>query len=577
MRRLPALLLLVWQCAAAAAPATNQLAGHPSPYLAMHGTDPVAWQLWRPAVLERARREGKLVFVSSGYFSCHWCHVMQRESYRDPDIAARLNAHFVAVKVDRELEPALDARLIEFVELTRGRAGWPLNVFLTPEGYPLLGFTYLPPKRFAALLDELQQRWRSGRESLTALARQGVEELRARKTRMDAGVPVEGDALRALVEASRDLRDDLAGGFGQQTRFPMAPQLSALLDAQAASGDEALADFLVLTLDQMAGRGLRDHLGEGFFRYTTDPDWLVPHFEKMLYTNAQLAMLYLKAAQVLGRPRYRDIGLRTLDFVLDRMAAGDGAFLGSFSAVDDQGREGYYYLWSVADLERLLDKDELRAAQAWWNLRGAPAFEYGHLPVALRSRAEVAEELGLKATRLDRLLASAKRKLLAERSRRTLPVDTKRLAGAIGELFLADGGLRRSAKGGRALGSAGAEDYALVARGLYDWSLVGEDSAGAAVPDLVRQGWKDFYRDGRWYRSESGLVATLGGKLALESSPLPSASATLTALALQHPLLAKDAALQKRVRDHLARVRAQLGEGLFWYAEYAPLLAAEKP
>ncbi|HHO68601.1 MAG TPA: thioredoxin domain-containing protein, partial [Gammaproteobacteria bacterium] len=551
---LPA-LLLVWQCAAAAAPAANRLAGHPSPYLAMHGRDPVAWQLWSPEVLERARREGKLVFVSSGYFSCHWCHVMQRESYRDADIAARLNRHFVAVKVDRELEPALDAQLIEFVELTRGRAGWPLNVFLTPEGYPLLGFTYLPPERFAALLDDLQQRWQTERESLTALAREGVEELRARKSLMDAGVPVDGDALRALADASRGLRDDLAGGFGQQARFPMAPQLSALLDAEAALGDEALAGFLVLTLDQMAGRGLRDHLGEGFFRYTTDPDWLVPHFEKMLYTSAQLSMLYLKAAQVLDRPRYRDIGLRTLDFVLDHMAAGDGAFLSSFSAVDDQGREGYYYLWSTADLERLLDQDELRAARAWWNLRGTPAFDYGYLPVAGRSRAEVAGELGMKPDRLERLLASAKRKLLAERGHRALPADGKRLAGwnglvlsalarawqaggepryrragralvaAIHKLFLVDGGLRRSAQGGRALGSAGAEDYALVARGLYDWSLVDESSAGAAVPGLVRRGWNDFYRGGRWYRSESSLVATLGGKLALESSPLPSASA----------------------------------------------------
>ncbi len=598
-------ILLLVQLPPAVAVPVNQLAGHPSPYLAMHGHDPVMWQLWGPEVLQRAKREGKLIFVSSGYYSCHWCHVMQRESYRDQEIARRINAHFIAVKVDRELEPALDAQLVEFVKMTQGQAGWPLNVFLTPDGYPLLGFTYLPRDRFAALLDQLQRRWQSERQRLSELARQGVEDLRALKASTNTGTAALDDSLTALLESSRLLRDDMSGGFGEQAKFPMTPQLSALLDVHAARRPERLKEFLVLTLDQMAGQGLRDHIGEGFFRYATDPAWQVPHFEKMLYGNAQLSMLYLKAADILEAPRYREIGLATLDFILDNMSAGDGAYVASFSAVDDQGREGYYYLWSDETLKKLLDTEELRAARAYWNMQGVPPFEYGHLPTVKHGRAEVARELDMPLQRLNTLLAGARAKLLKERSRRSLPVDSKRLAGwnglvlsalaqaygatgdaryrqaaraladYIGRVFRDGDRLLRAADRGRPLGSAGVGDYALLARGLYDWSQAGDRRAGRPVAGLVRQGWRRFFRDGRWHRNEAPLVASLGGKTALESGPLPSASAVLTALALHHPELKEDKRLQARVRDHLQAVRTRLGAELFWYADYVTLLTGQ--
>ena len=211
---------------------TNELRDHPSPYLALHGGDPVQWQSWSRQVLERARAEDKLIFISSGYFACHWCHVMQQESYRDPQVAALLNKHFIPVKVDRELQPALDAHLIDFVQRTRGQAGWPLNVFLTPEGYPVFGMTYAPKASFLQLLGRLQQIWAAQREELKATARQASLAVEgSEKQKVEPATPLDRPTLEsALFAMAIDLGDDMEGGFGHQSRFPMSPQWTVLLE-----------------------------------------------------------------------------------------------------------------------------------------------------------------------------------------------------------------------------------------------------------------------------------------------------------------------------------------------------------
>lgn len=581
----------------------NQLADHASPYLAMHGHDPVAWQDWDPALLERARQENRLLFISSGYFSCHWCHVMQKQSYQDTAIAALLNRHFLPVKIDRELEPALDAYLIEFVELTRGHAGWPLNVFLTPDGYPLTGFTYLPKARFHEFLQALSDRWQKEPGQLADLARRGTEEIiSAKRGAIGRKSSAQRDPVQAFLAGSREMADELSGGFGQQTKFPMVPQLEVLLEQVRQRGSDSSAEFLRLTLEKMADLGLRDHLGEGFFRYVTDPHWQVPHFEKMLYDNAQLARLYLNAGETLDEPRFREIGLATLDFILQRMAAGDGAFVSSFSAVDNEGREGFYYQWSQPDLRRALTDDEFTALSAYWNLQGNDALEYGYLPVIAARPAVIAHRLELPGDRLDGLIASAKGKLLKLREARHLPVDDKRLAAWNGLLLttlaravtligsaryktaaerlavylsekLWDGQkvLRAVGKQG-ALGRASVEDYALVARGLADWARVsGRQRYQSLASRLVSDGWRRFYRQQRWYHSDRATLPGLGGSLALSDNPLPSASAVLTGLALNMPALRHDAALQKKVNEHLGLVRASLLDELFWYPGYVAL------
>ena len=602
------LLLLMLGYAQALAPLHNQLADNPSPYLAMHGHDPVAWQEWSAALLERARQENRLIFISSGYFSCHWCHVMQRESYQNKAIAAVLNTGFIPVKVDRELEPALDAHLIEFVELTRGHAGWPLNVILTPDGYPLLGFTYLPPEQFRSVLENLQARWQKDHAQLTELARQGVEQIRAIKqqvTRADSGEPVE--PIAAFLSGSDEIRDELAGGFGQQSKFPMTPQLQLLMKLSASKQHASQQAFVRLTLDNMQQLGLRDHLGEGFFRYSTDPSWQVPHYEKMLYDNAQLAVLYLSAATRFGEPRYRATGLATLDFILTEMRGKKGGYVGSFSAVDEQGREGYYYLWSDEQLKQALDSDELKVARAWWSLQGPLQTEYGYLPVRRQSPDEVARTLDLPLKTLEARVASARQKLLAKRRQRSLPVDSKQLAAWNGLLLSAlsraatlsdeqrykDAGrklanylseelwdgkrLARAMGDAGAIGRASAEDYALVAKGLSDWTAVApEPDHKPLIRKLVRQAWSAFYRDGRWFQSDEASLPGLGGKLAFTDNPLPSASAVLTGLARSDPVLKKNRPLQSRVNEHLQQVRDALTDSLFWYASYVDLLAAEK-
>jgi uncharacterized protein YyaL (SSP411 family) len=577
----------------------NQLAEHASPYLAMHGKDPVAWQDWSPELLKRAKQENRLLFISSGYFSCHWCHVMQRESYKAIDVADLLNQKFLPVKIDRELEPALDAHLIEFVELTRGRAGWPLNVFLTPDGYPLVGFTYLPRQRFYSFLKELSANWQEDPQRLTELARSGTEEIvKAKLEVMEQKAAGKTGPIEAFVSSSLEMADEMSGGFGQQSKFPMTVQLQQIIRLTADDKAHPLEPFMRVTLDHMANLGLRDHLGEGFFRYSTDPHWSTPHFEKMLYDNAQLALLYMDAGEAFNDAGYRNTGFSTLDFILDNMAGISGAYVGSFSAVDNQGREGFYYVWSREQLEDILNPQELKAATVYWSLQGSPVTEFGYLPIL-----NLADSPGKNSEDLEKLLLSAKTKLIETRNKRSLPVDTKQLAAWNGLVLstlarasqmsdnkrykmagsrladylmkqLWDGKqlLRAAGKSGE-LGQAGVEDYALVAQGLRDWSVVDPKQILSQLSDqLTVIAWDKYFRENRWHQSIQTSLPGLGGSIAFPDNSLPSASAVLTRLALTSKALKNDKVLQKKVRQHLELVKSLFTADLFWYAGYVYLL-----
>ncbi len=558
------ILCLLMPLLARAGPGNNSLAGHPSPYLAMHGEDPVHWQDWGPQAMAMARAENKLLFISSGYFACHWCHVMQGESYRDAAVANLLNSHFIAVKLDRELHPALDAYLIDFVQNTRGNAGWPLNVFLTPEGYPLVGLTYAGRDDFHALLQRLSAAWKTQADSLKAMAVAAQEQLAATTRQGEPqALPRDRSALlRKFKAQALQVADDMQGGFGRQTRFPMAPQLAVLLEIQRQSPDAELAAFLRLTLDRMAGQGLRDLLDGGFFRYTVDPGWQVPHFEKMLYNQALHVPLYLKAAEILQVPAYRQVARNTLDFVLARMGAPGGGYIASFSAVDAAGVEGGGYLWSEAQLEQLLDAVERRTAGLVWGMQGVPNNEGGYLPVWSMPPADAALELNLPATDVEATLQRIRGKLLLSRATRSHPRDSKVLAAwnglmltalaegvrAFGQVYLAPGRalrdllikrfldgdrLYRSVGGNGAIGAAALEDYVYVARALLDWTEAsGADADRKTAQRLVEQAWKRFYDDG-WRQSDSSPIPGIPTQPALQDSPLPSPSAELIQLSLR--------------------------------------------
>ena len=584
------LLLIVVLALLPPAGSANALRDHMSPYLAMHGDDPVDWRDWGEAALEEAEEEGRLLFISSGYFSCHWCHVMQQESYQDAEIAAMLNKWFLPIKIDRELQPALDAWLIEFTETTEGTAGWPLNVFLTPDGYPLIGMTYLPREDFHALLTRLMEFWDSDRDKAIAFSRAIVERMRASKTASPAPqLPDAGKLAASLRQQALSLGDDLQGGFGDQNKFPMSPQLRVLLRLQQREPSPELHDFLVLTLDQMAGKGLRDHIAGGFFRYTVDPGWETPHYEKMLYNQAQLASLYLLAAKVLNRPDYGTVARDTLDFVLGRMRGESGGYIASLSAVDEAGEEGGPYLWSQDQLAEALNSRELEIALAWWQFPFDTQLPGMALPFV--SGREGLDPEQAEAVRL---------KLLSAREKRLPPRDTKQLAAWNGLLLKAfseaaeafddkqyreaaeelarwcltlwDGKSLRRVDGPGESGDASLADYLYVAEGLRAWGTLSKQKDYLGVADaLVEASWQLFYDDRGWRLGARQLIPGLDGEPALQDGPMPAPSAMAMALGTEEK---RESALRLSVES--------VNENPFWFASHAWQLVehqqqAEKP
>lgn len=545
-------LLIALACAGAvisqghAAPLQNRLAGHASPYLAQHGADPVAWQEWNAETLARARRENKLLFVSVGYFACHWCHVMQRESYRDPAIAGLLNREFIPVKVDRELNGALDAALIAFVERLKGVSGWPLNAFITPEGYPAYAVLYEPASQFKTTLQRLARAWHTQGPAFAEAAREAVPPVKALPAR-EAWTP---DAVarqeRAFLAAARAAADALQGGFSRISKFPMAAHLTRLLEIQARQPDAELAAFLRLSLDHMAERGLRDAVNGGFFRYTTDPDWLTPHFEKMLADNAQLALLYARAAQVLARPDYRDVAHDTLDFMLRFLRAPEGGYYTALSALDDQGREGGAYLWSTPELRAQLTRAQFESVRRFWHLDTAAPFAAGWLPQ--RTGAVTPAERSILASALQRLRVAGRAN--------SVPRDQKINAGLNGlalsalsragqgearferaahdlrryleQAFVQPQGLVRTRAGKRVFTQAEVDDHAYLAAGLLDYALTFEDTRTRALAmRLVREAWPRYFNPSGWLREAQPLLAGLPREPALADAALPSPSMRL--------------------------------------------------
>lgn len=553
-------MLLGWLglCITPAQALENRLAQHPSPYLALHGTDPVAWQEWNADTVARARRENKLLFVSVGYYACHWCHVMQRESYRDKKIAAQLNRDFIPVKVDRELNTGLDEALQDFSARLLKIGGWPLNAFVTPEGYPVYVVLYAPPAEFSSTLTRLAERWNKDAAAVRDLARKAAPPVP--KMRPAAALS-KGDVEKleqAFIAQARAEMDEFRGGFGQVSKFPMAPQLSLLLDLQSVEPDTKRTEFLRLTLDQMSTRGLRDAVHGGFFRYTTDPGWETPHFEKMLYDNAQLAQIYLRAAEVLREPRYQEVGLGTVNFMLKVLAAPEGGFYASTSAVDAQGREGRYYLWQKSELEKHLNKEEFKVVRRIWKLDAPSPFEQGYLPAEWVSPTPVEKPL----------LRSALKKLRLARSSQALPKDIKvntglnglalsalsaaaridpayraaarRLFTFMNHRLVPAGQVIKSLSKGRRVAGAELEDYAYAAQGMMDYAAVsGDQAAREAGLRIAREAWAKFAVGNGWRREQQPLLANLKPEAVLADGATASPSAVLlrVSLKLDDPVL----------------------------------------
>ena len=545
---------------------SNQLENHPSPYLALHGSDLVAWQDWNAKVLEKAQAEDKLILISSGYFACHWCHVMQKESFKDKEIAALMNKHYIPVKLDRELHSALDDYLMDYTERTNGQAGWPLTVFLTPEGYPLIGATYMQPDQFQQVLQKLQLTWDSERDKTRELARRATLALSANAQNSAEPAMNFPQIAQRYLQQIMMVADPLAGGIGHESKFPLEAQLLAVLTLRASLPIEVpgLDQWVELTLDNMAKFGMRDHLKEGFFRYTVDPSWEVPHFEKMLYNQAQLARVYLMAGQIYGREDYLGVSRLALDFASSDMREQKGQYISSLSAIDENDIEGGSYLWTDEELLAQLGREDAELAKAYWSMQGFAALPAGFLPMQGESVAVLAEKGGVTEVQMFERLAQIKNTLLQRRAIRMPPRDEKVLAAwnglMLGSLALAaqqfpesdyaaqaselayglrdrlwqNGRLWRSEEAGQAVGQTGLDDYAYLIQGLDYLSYISSDPVLIEWRDqLIQQAWQRFYGASGWRKTDQQLLPGLGATPAHADGSLISASATLIRVSLR--------------------------------------------
>jgi uncharacterized protein YyaL (SSP411 family) len=486
-----------------ATPVQNRLAGETSPYLLQHAQNPVAWYPWGPEALERARSEDKPILLSVGYAACHWCHVMERECFENEEIAALMNAHFVCVKVDREERPDIDEIYMSATVALTGSGGWPMTVFLTPEQQPFFAGTYFPAESrdgmigFRTLLGRLRDAWRSERELLLERASELTGYLR------DQAAPQQARAIgdEVFAAALADLAEDFDpeyGGFGKAPKFPPCAALSLLLRAYRRTGDAQFLQMVERTLDGMKNGGIYDHLAGGFARYSTDERWLVPHFEKMLYDNAQLASVYLEAFQVTGSPEYERVARETLDYVKRDMQAPEGGYYSSTDA-DSEGEEGKFFVFTPEQVHRVLEPRVAQLFCSYYDVTPTGNWEHGQSVLNTPRRFEqVAASVGLNASDARALLELGRQRIYQLRLQRVPPLlDDKVLAswnglmiGAMAEgarvlgqesYFVSaeraarfvlermrsrDGRLLRVARAGKVQLDAVLEDYAFFADGL---------------------------------------------------------------------------------------------------------------
>ena len=522
---------------------TNRLANETSPYLLQHAHNPVDWYPWGDEAFARARAEDKPILLSVGYSACHWCHVMERESFENDEIARLMNESFVNIKVDREERPDVDAVYMNAVQALTGHGGWPMTVFLTPDGRPFWGGTYFPPEDrqgmpgFKRVLTSLARAYREQRAQVHQQAAQITEHLRATD-----GVRAPGDLMPELLDhAARGLArnfDHQNGGFGGAPKFPPAMSLDFLLRHWQRTGDEHSLQMVEFTLAKMARGGIYDHLGGGFHRYAVDAIWLVPHFEKMLYDNALLARVYLHAYQATGKAFYRRVVEETLDYVLREMTDPAGGFYSTQDA-DSEGEEGKFFVWTPAEIKEVIGHEAARLFHAYYGVTEHGNFEHKNILNTPLDLETVATQLDVDPQTLRESLADSRRKLFEARERRVHPGRDEKVltawngmmlramaeaaavleredyadaavrnAAFLTEALVRDGRALRSWKEGRAKIDGYLEDYALLVDGLlhvhelaFDahWLETARDLADRLLDlfwDEEIQGFYDTARDG---------------------------------------------------------------------------------
>ena len=520
----------------------NRLINETSPYLLQHANNPVDWYPWGEEALARAKDEDRPILLSIGYSACHWCHVMERESFENDAIAEMMNNHFVNIKVDREERPDLDAVYMEAVQMLTGSGGWPMTVFLTPDGKPFYGGTYFPPvdrhnmPGFPRLLETVSQAYRNSHAEIERVTGQLTEQM-GRTANMPRGTGALDESI--LHHAYNQLAtnfDYQNGGVGSAPKFPQAMTLEVLLRHHAHGHNERALSMLELTLEKMARGGIYDQIAGGFHRYSTDSFWLVPHFEKMLYDNALLARLYLHAWLATGRSLYRRITEETLDYVLREMTGEQGGFYSATDA-DSEGEEGKFFVWSPEEIEAALGREEASLFSAFFGVSQRGNFEGMNILNIPVKAADFAERQGIPLELLVDIICRGKETLRVAREEREHPLlDDKALASWNGLMLRAfaeagaslerqdyldaaarnaefllnamrpEGRLLRSYRVGQAKLPGFLEDYSFVADGLlalYEATFDRRwlDASVELADDMISLFWDEsagaFYDTGR--------------------------------------------------------------------------------
>ena len=404
----------------------NRLIDETSPYLLQHAHNPVDWYPWGEEALERAKAEDRPILLSVGYSACHWCHVMERESFEDPRIADLMNAEFVCIKVDREERPDVDSIYMGAVQAMTGRGGWPMTVFLTPEGKPFYGGTYFPPEDrhgipgFPRVLASIANAYRQERGEVVLATERLLQQMRAMATAGRGVEPLTADVLSAAFAGISKDFDPKYGGIGLQPKFPQPMTYEFLLRYHLRTGDVRALEMVGTTLDRMAMGGIYDQIGGGFHRYSTDTYWLVPHFEKMLYDNALLVRLYLHAYQITRKPLYRRVVEETLDYVLREMTDPAGGFYSAQDA-DSEGEEGKFFVWRPEEIAEVLGEEDGALVSRYYGVTTVGNFEGRSILNVAPEAADDMERAGIAGERLDSLLRRARAGLMEARSRRVPP------------------------------------------------------------------------------------------------------------------------------------------------------------
>jgi uncharacterized protein len=521
----------------------NRLSGETSPYLLQHAANPVDWYPWGDEALTRARAEDRPILLSIGYSACHWCHVMAHESFENPTIASLMNDLFVNIKVDREERPDLDAIYMQAVQAISGQGGWPMTVFLTPDGTPFYGGTYYPPDDrggrtgFTRLLQAIAEAYQTRRGEVERSGRELVEHIRQAENLGSASAPVDVTMLDTAFGALAGQFDATNGGFGNAPKFPQPMVLEFLERSFRRTGEPRTIAMLEATLDRMAAGGIYDHLGGGFHRYSTDGQWQIPHFEKMLYDNAQLAHVYLAAYQLSGRERYRLVTEETLDYVLREMTGSQGEFFSTQDA-DSEGVEGKFFAWSRDEILDALGPELALPFCLRFGVTPEGNFEGKNVLHVAEGVDEVAAAIGVSEDEARRLIDAGRLQLFEARRRRVHPgLDDKVVASWNGlmlrafaeasrvldredyraaavrsgrflrdQMWMATRRLLRTWRSGRGKGDAYLEDYACLVNGalsLYEatfateWFIWARELATVMIDQFVGDdgGFFDTARD----------------------------------------------------------------------------------